>query len=131
LADNDLRLTKIIRNLYEMSGKQETDMTAEDFDDLATKIASIASAYASVASTMREREINKLRIFGVDTLRLVTLIRINGPVQSAQRALLTAKKSTGSSTAYKVAEDPEKLRIASDAAKANKTAADRKKKKSE
>lgn len=75
-----------------MSGKQEREMTAEDFDDVATKIASIAAAYAAVASTMRERGVNKLSIFGVDTLEAVTLIRINGPVQSAQRALLTAKR---------------------------------------
>jgi carbamoylphosphate synthase small subunit len=111
-----------------MSTKQERTLTAADFDELSTKIASIATAYAEVAATMRERNIRELSIFGVDTLESVTLIRVNGPLQSAQRALLTAKPSTRNTT-YKVAEDPEKLATAKQATKANQIAASRKKKK--
>lgn len=108
-------------------------MKPEDFEELATKIGSIADAYKQIADTMRERRIAELGVYGIDTLEAVTLTRINGPVQSAQRALLTAKptKSTTYRVADRVAEDPEKLRIEADAAKANKTAADRKKKKTE
>lgn len=112
--------------------KPERTLTPEDFEDLATKIASIADGYRKIAEAMRERNIAELSVFGVDTLETVTLHRVNGPVHSAQRALLSAKPTKSSrNNVYRVAEDPEKLRIAGDAAKANRTAANRKKKKPE
>ncbi len=115
-----------------MPTKPERNLTPEDFEDLATKIASVADGYRKIAEVMRERNISELSVFGVDTLESVTLHRVNGPVHSAQRALLSAKPSKlGRNSAYRVAEDPEKLRIAGDAAKANRTAEVRKKKKTE
>lgn len=112
--------------------RETTQTTPGEFRDLADRMAQIAESYRAIADAMERRSITHLDVIGMDTLENVTLPRLSGSLASANRALTTYKKPTESqSTAYKVAEDPEKLRIASDAAKANKTAADRKKKKSE
>jgi len=112
-----------------MSSKQPQNMTADEFADFATRIYAIAEAYARVAASMRERGIREISVIGVETLEKVTLTRINGPLQSAERALLNTKATTSKTTSYKVAEDPAKFDVQRKASRANKTSADRKNKK--
>jgi hypothetical protein len=110
-----------------MNARPQTNTTADDFADLAERIRMIADQYDSIATAMRARNITHLSVLGMDTLNDVTMLRMNGPLASAQRALAT-HKPTGSRSAYKVAEDPEKLRIDQEAKAANARAARRKKK---
>jgi hypothetical protein len=112
-----------------MADKKEQKLTPEDFEDLAIRIAAVAENYRRVAEAMRTRDIDELSVFGIDTLEAVTLSRINGPLASANRALLAAKKTANRKSSYQVAEDPEKSAIAKQAEKANQIAASRKKKK--
>jgi len=76
-----------------MADKKEQKLTPEDFEEIAIRISDVADNYRRIAETMRARQIDELPVFGIDTLESVTLSRINGPLASANRALLTARKA--------------------------------------